>query len=671
MTLRSLIFWLCTILVCPLVGQTNHTADSLLQNRDTTFVTVLGSTELLQSALNSRNLLKGTEPELINALDQLPGIFKIHEAGFPLVYRGMSASRLRIERNGALRSGFVQQGYLLEDINPDNVSQLRIVKGAESVLYGTGGSGGVITIDENALERSVKSSLYLAYGSNAGTRTIGLKTGKKGKGLNWLLSGRVSGADDFNAGDGSAINNSARNQNGLNLSLQKSFSPTTLLTWNHDLSNGSIERPQGFQNNPFELRKYKNHYSYQSNFKAETDLDNGDRLEQNAWVVFSENDQQIRNFNGSFTELNVFENRNYTRQSFGYRVNWLKHSNEALKWRIGGDFISARMDQLDVRDNFINQVFDIVTFTQSRRENMGGLFGMAQLHKGKLDIDFSLRADMASIGNAEQRNDYTILSGGISLEWKANDRTSQNLSLTRQYRYPTQDESLGVIFGGRGIFRGNPDIKPEYSNQLEWSITSKRGHWEYAFSTWLSLFEDRISELFLGNGEFTYRNLSRARTAGFDARIDYVVPGLPTGDLAVLSLTGSLIRGDDLGTEGWFSSGEDPLIGIPPRRLRLSGRWQKAFSTKFSLTSSVDLEYIDDYDRLPSGTIRQTFAVQPTDGYVLLNLDLSGNLAFKSRTIQFGVRATNLTNSTYFPFGARIMGVGRDIRIYTRFPLKG
>lgn len=664
---RSLICWLCTLLATPLVAQTNQT-DSLLQNRDTTIVTVLGSTELLQSSLNSRNLLKGTEPELINALDHLPGMFKIHEAGFPLVYRGMADSRLRIERNGALRTGFVQQGYLLDDVNPDNVSEMRVVKGAESILYGTGASGGVITIDEDRVSRPVNNSIYTSFGTNANASTIGLTSGSKQSAFRWLLSGRHTTADNFSFGNGETATNSARDQSSIKLALQSNFETKTQFTWNHDWSQGFIERPQGFQNNPFELRRYKNHYTYQSNLKAKSKLNNGDQLEQNAWVLFSENDQELRNFNGTFTQLNIFENRNYTKQAFGYRINWFQAAKNDLKWRLGADFISSRLDQIDVRDNFINQVFGIVSFTQSRRENMSGLFGLVNYQKGKLHLDFAARADVASIGNATEKNDYSILTGGVTANWMLNSRFQHSLSLTRAFRYPTHDESIGVIFGGRGIFRGNPNIKPEFSNQLEWSLKGKPGkHWEYAFSTWLALFEDRISEFFLGNGEFTYRNLSRARTFGLEGRLDYVVPTTQAIDLLVLSLSGTWIQGDDLATDGWLSQGEEPLLGIPPGRIRLSMRWQKEISEKFSLTSSADIEHVLAYDRLPSSTIRQTFGVQETDSYWLLNLDFNGRLALNQNQLELGLRMNNLGNSVYFPFGARIMGMGRDIRIYTRF----
>ena len=665
--MRGLLCWLWMTLATTLVAQTDK-ADSLLQNRDTTVVTVLGSTELLQSSLNGRKLLTGTEPELINALDQLPGMFKIHEAGFPLVYRGMADSRLRIERNGALRTGFVQQGYLLNDVNPDNVTEMRIVKGAESVLFGTGASGGVITIDEDRVSGPIKSSLYASFGTNASAQTLGLTTGSGKSSLRWLLSGRQSMAGNFSFGNGETALNSARDQSSIKLALQSKFKTTTRFTWNHDWSQGFIERPQGFQNNPFELRRYKNHYNYQSNLKAESALQNGDRLEQNAWVLFSENDQELRNFNGTFTQLNVFENRNYTKQAFGYRINWFKAAKNNISWRFGADFVSSRTDQRDVRDNFINQVFGIVSFTQSRRENMGGLFGLAHYEKGKLQLDISARTDMAGIGNNTQTSNYSILSGGATATWQANPRLQHSLSLTRQFRYPTQDESVGIIFGGRGIFRGNPDIRPEFSNQLEYGIKGKIARqWDYAISGWLALFEGRISEFFLGNGEFTYRNLSRARTMGIEGRLDYLIPNLSIDDLAVISITGSWIQGDDLATEGWFSAGEEPLLGIPPGRIRLSGRWQKALSNRFSLTSSADIEHVLDYDRLPSGAIRQTFGVQATDSYWLLNLDFSGQLQLKTKQLQLGIRMSNLTNSSYFPFGARIMGIGRDIRFYIRF----
>lgn len=664
---RTLLLLLCMVSLHTTLAQGSGQSDSLLVATDTVVVTVLGQTDMRQSSLNGRALLSGVQPELINALDHLPGVFKIHEAGYPLVYRGMTGNRLRIERNGALRTGFVSQGYLLEDVNPGNVEELSIVKGAKSVLYGSGGSGGVIKVNEISARNHHPNLAYLSYAHNGQSKTLGLRLSKKSQSFGWLLSGRIKDAANFNFSENQTAVNSARDQTSLKLSFYKeSQSGNHHWTWNHDYSNGTIERPQGFQNNPFELRKYRNRYSYQTNLNLKSELGES-RLEHNLWALFTENDQQYRSFNGDFTQLNVFENRNYTKQALGYRLNWRLPSNGKWQWELGADHISSVLDQRNVRDNFLNQVFDITTFTEKRQERMTGLFGLATLEKPDFSLDLSLRNDFAAIGSNDLAVNYYVITGGASLNWKAREHFKHTLSLNRQFRYPSQDESVGVVFGGRGTFRGNPDIKPEYSNQLEWSLLAKASHqWEIALNTWLAFFEDRISEVFLGNNEYTYRNQERARTYGGEARVDYRIPGLSAENQAYISLSGSFTIGDELTEEGWFSEGA-PLLGIPPARLRLSAKWDKQVSNSFTLRSAFDIDHVFAYDRLPSGSIRQTFGTQETKAYILAGFNISGKLQLKKQSLEPGIRVTNLTDQAYFPFGARVMGMGRNVTGYLRF----
>lgn len=626
-------------------------------------------TDLSQKNLNGERLQDGVETNLSNALDHVPGIFKIHEAGFPIVYRGMSGNRLRIERNGALRTGVVEQGYLTDDINPGAVGTIRIVRGIESTLHGSGAIGGVIRIDAPSFGSfNNQTGMYTAYGSNNNSRTAGLDISRKSRQSGILLSGRSTGTDDFSFGSGETARNSAQNQNSLNLSLFRlNTSGTHQLTWSHSYSNSDTERPRGFQNNPFEFRKYRNRFTYQTNLASQAVLKNGAILKQNLWAVWLDTDQKLRSFNGDLSRLNVSENRNYQKQAFGYRGKLAMQPSPGLSLQIGGDFIGSWLDQENIRQDFINQIFDEQVFVQSRIEQMGGLFGLAEYKLNNLVLGVALRADLANIGTRKQQESYSTLSGGIELTFQPKAGLTNILSLTRKFRYPTQQESVGVLFGGRGTFFGNPDLKPEFGYQLEWTRIQKvNDRIDLAFSSWFALFENRIAEFFLGNNEFTYRNLDRARTMGLEGRIDYTLPSLNTQDGTVLSLTGSYTLGDDLGDEGIFDTGT-PLTGIPAGRIRFSLLQNRKVSEKLSLQTHANLDYVLAYDRLPPGPIRQTFGAIETDAYWLADLGIKGVWQLRADRISLGINITNLTNTAYFPFGARIMGMGRNFTGFLKY----
>lgn len=625
--------------------------------------------DLSQRGLNGKQLQNGIETNLSNALDHIPGLFKIHEAGFPLVYRGMSGNRLRIERNGALRTGVVAQGYLTDDINPGNVGNIKVVKGIESTLFGSGAIGGVIQIEEPSFNSLINQySTYLAYGSNNNGRTAGLEVSKKSELSGLRFAGRINNTDDFQFGNGETAQNSAQEQNNLSLSLFKLNSAKThQLSWSTDYSNGKTERPQGFQNNPFEFRNYRNRFTFQTNLKSQAALKNGIILKQNLWLLLLETDQNLRNFNGDFSQLNVSENRNYQKQAFGYRGKLALQPTNNLTLQVGADFTGSWLDQTNIRQDFISQIFDENTFTQSRVEQMGGLFGLAEYKLKNAVLGFALRADLASIGTKEQKENYQTLSGGLELTHNKKDNFKNIISLTRKFRYPSQQESVGVLFGGRGTFLGNPDLKPEYGYQLEYTMIRKLNTFmDISVSSWFALFENRIAEFILGNNEFTYRNLNQARTMGLETRVDYRLPGGTLENTTILSLSGTITQGDELNDEGIFSTGT-PLTGIPPARLRLSIQKTRLISKDFRLAASANVDYVLAYDRLPSGPIRQTFGVMETEGYWLADLNLIATWKLDKNAIEIGFNLTNLTDAAYFPFGARIMGMGRNLTGFLRY----
>jgi outer membrane cobalamin receptor len=624
---------------------------------------------LSQQDLNGKDRQTGTETNLSNALDHLPGVFKIHEAGYPLVYRGMTANRLRIERNGTLRTGVVDQGYLTDDINPGTVGSIRVVRGIESTLFGSGAIGGVIQINETPFSQlSNSGSLYLSYGSNHGGTNLGADLSRKSELNGFRLAARTSNLGNFKFGNGETAENSEQDQKNLNLALfKRNKSNTHQLTVSANYSNSDTERPQGFQNNPFELRRYRNRYTSQVNIASQLAMKSGAVLKQNLWGLWLETDQEFRSFNGDFSALNVFENRNYDKSAFGYRGTLALQPRRNISLQLGADFIGSRLDQKNVRDDYISDNYGITSFEQKRTGQMAGVFGLAEYKFDKAILGLSLRADLATIGTGEQSEQFQALTGGLELTLGRNPELNNTFSFTRKFRYPSQLESVGVLFGGRGVFYGNPAIKPEFGYQLEWTqLRRLNNQLNWSLSGWLALFENRIAEFPLGNSEFTYRNLDQARTFGLEMRVDYSFPGADEYSVSTLSLSTTITQGDDLEGDGLFSKGT-PLLGIPPGRVRLSSLHKTQLSQRATLKATGNLDYIFAYNRLPSGTIRQTFGVMETESYLLADLNLSLGYQFNKNTIDFGLNLTNLTNSAYFPFGARIMGMGRNFTVILRY----
>lgn len=641
----------------------NIRKDSLFQDLDS--VIVFGQRH--SSTQNSiyGELLSGTEAQPISILDKLPGITKIHKNGYPLVFRGMFGNRLRIEKNGVLKTGFVEHGYLLDDINPENIESVKLIHGAERILYGSGTLGGMVQINEHDASKDIKNTLYSRYATNNSGLSIGGVLGKRFNNLGVRFSGRRTTANDFKYPSGENANNSAYWQNNFRLSTSLQNPRKNLkLSWNNEFNNGLQERPQGFQNNPYELRDYKNNFTYQSDLHLDWTVDPTVRLKQQLWGLFFDTDQNRKNFNGDFTIINSEELRNYEKSSFGYKATLLLKEHSRTNYLFGLDFINSRLTENTFFSDNVNAAFSNQS-TLERNEVMYGFYSMANLLLKKVGLKFSARADAARIENEDNHLNFTALTGGIELDWQMRNAYN-SVSLTRSFRYPSQLESLGVLIGGRGVFYGNPSVLPEYAHQLEWSFNRDKDSFSYGLNTWLALFNDRISEVYLGDNDFTYENSERARTYGLEGYLTKSWKPLVSNDELAFTLNSEYTRGDNLETTSWLGQGQ-PLIGIPPFQSSVELKYSKQFSKTISGGIQADSQRFAALTRLPEEPIRQIWAAQETASYWLINFSLESNFTLRRNKLSARLSISNLTNETYFPFGARIMGMGRNFSFQTRF----
>ena len=640
-----------------------NSADSLITKLDS--VIVLG--RVLSSSNNiSNHLLSGTSPQIIDALNSLSGVTKIHDTGYPLVYRGMHGNRLRIERNGVLKTGVLTQGYLTDDLNPGNIESIDVTKGIDKVLFGSGASGGVIQIHETDARKKISNRFYTGYSSNNIGRILGTTLNTIGSHSGIRFSGRRSVVKDFKDATRQHVLNSANSQNNLNLSsFIKGSGGLTELVWNHNYNNGFLERPQGFQNNPFELRTLRNSYTYQTNLLMESRPFSGLWIEQRLWGLFVRTDQIKENFNADFSAINNWENRAHRKQAFGYRGNLKTNLNNSISMNVGLDFIASWLEINTSFRDFIDQSLSRES-TDMRTEKLLGIFSKLSLEKRRHTLGVAIRADWGTVENQQNKVNPTALTAGIEFEWLTSEKLKNSFSISRLFRYPSQMESVGITFGGRGVFIGNPDIKPEFSHQLEWRLMGYNGKWEYGIDSWVAVFGNRITEVLIGPGQFTYQNTEKARTIGIEGRVTRVWLKTPTGQELKTSLISSLIRGDELTTNNLLARGT-PLIGIPSSTIALWLEYKSEFSKSTSLRVSTNVERVGALSRIPEGQVRQLWGVQKTEAYWLLNSRLQLEISFNNFGLKLGVSGSNLSNSDYFPFGARIKAMGRNFNTFLSF----
>ncbi|MEL7146788.1 MAG: TonB-dependent receptor, partial [Bacteroidota bacterium] len=636
-----------------------------------------------EEQIASRNVvpphaLKGSSANIVNALDHFPGFFKVQNNNYSLVYRGFYGNRLRIEQNGSRRTGVTAAGgFFGEDINPENISRLRIINGIDKAIYGSGAMGGVLQMDEWKTPTKNSTSFYQSFALNNLLRISGIKTtfAKNDRGL--TVSLRTSHADDYRVPDGTKVGHSGYEQHSLSLSgFLRDQSGRHTVNIIQKASKGLWQRPMGFQNNPFELRSFRNRHHFQTDIRHLFNPGKNWQLRQQFSVQTMETDQIQRSFDATMEQLNVERTRTYLKSTQNYRIDTEMTSSSFWKVSFGMDgyrsVIDERLSENNLRNNFS---FDDEPLSL-REDLQGGLFALVRATHGKWQYRLATRFDLGAVESSEDSQNFSVITGGLEAGWQPLPLLSMNWSLGRFFRYPSQLEATGILFGGRGTFVGNPDIAPEYSYQLEWQLSGRYSSLSYQMSSWYTYLNDRISEVPLGNNTFTYENVENARNMGLELTltqrflINSGQSGSPQTDGQRMTaidviFTGTGILGDQL-SEGLFSKKTDPLLGIPPNRWSLMLRYEKVFQSSVVLSTHSRLERVQRFDRLPEGFINQTFGAVTAPAYWLLNFGVDIEKQISSYRLHFGINGSNLTNSRYMPFGTRIQEIGRNIQINVR-----
>ncbi len=593
--------------------------------------------------------------QVMDLLERIPGVVRAQASSFPISYRGQTGSRLRIQQNGARRSGLNPQGYLGQDLSTSNLSKAQIVDGIEKAIYGSGAIGGVLVLEDQQAFVKSPTTIYSQFRTNSNARQLGFRWNNGNEPTRLAFAGSGIATNDFHFPNRQTALNSAIREYNLSTALTTQLKKRQI-NWRQKWSSGNWQFPQGFQNNPFELRELDNAYTYQSDLKFKHQLRSGWDLTHQAWGLALETDQTQDQYNAQFEMINFQIVRNYRRLGFGYN-GYAEKTLAQFTIKSGLDLFSSRLNEKRFEDDRVRNSTTRTTVAK-RDDRQAGLFVSARTLGKKVKWKGVLRADLASNAHFDTQSQQTsALSGGAEAQWRWL-RADHQISIGRYFRFPRPEEAGGELFGGRGVFRGNPDIRPEYSYQLEWKVAKTTKSTSFSISSWLAYFENRIIEVPVAQGIFQYDNIDQARTFGLEWQLSQMLINQNKHNL-VGHFSGLIMQGDDLTEVSFFAKGSRSN-GIPPAHLRAEIRYKTWFGNlPFQL--SFDGQHFSKFIA-PTGFTNQVWAVRDAPAYTLLGAQANTRIQWGQNALLISAGISNLTDEAYFPFGTRVMGMGRDFR---------
>ncbi len=270
-------------------------------------------------------------------------------------------------------------------------------------------------------------------------------------------------------------------------------------------------------------------------------------------------------------------------------------------------------------------------------------------------------------GKVGQKNDLT-LGGNISLKYKKNDFQTQ-LAFGRGTRTPSMIERYVYRFiVGRDSreYIGNPNLKPEVNNQIEWSVQKKWSGFKTGASFFYSYFQDYITPVLTPSlismeascggapkSPKVFRNVN-AYQYGFDAYVSYQFTDYFT------------VSADMAFTKAYNTTLNEPLSQVAPPNAHLDFKYEK---NNYWLDLRAEI-VADQTDYAPS------FLETETPGHTTFDFR-AGWKPVKGLSI--GGAVLNITDEAYynhlnFAFvnaddlnGRRIFEPGRSFSVFMKY----
>ena len=269
------------------------------------------------------------------------------------------------------------------------------------------------------------------------------------------------------------------------------------------------------------------------------------------------------------------------------------------------------------------------------------------------------------------RNSYDVFTGSIGGTLQLSSEVALAANVGRGFRAPSLFElhANGVHGGVAAVQRGNPDLEEETSLNTDLSLRWVSSEVRMIATVYRNVIDDYIYPRDTGATQgglpvFEYTQ-GKAQLHGAELSVERRVTSWLT-----LSGTAEAVEGELRG------SGDDlPLM--PADNLRVAaefapGEWGVLRDPYLEL----GVTFVASKDAAPGEPFSQfdnaPFGSASTDSYQLVDLSAGVGVPLGGRTADLGLRVTNLTDETYRAFLDTYKGYalspGRDIRLTARVP---
>ncbi|WP_281764736.1 TonB-dependent receptor [Neptunitalea lumnitzerae] len=667
---------------------------------------------LISTNVNEAFLQENRENSLMQTLSKIPGVstITIGSGQSKPVIRGLGFNRVSVVENGIKHEAQQWGADHGLEIDQYGIENINIIKGPASLLYGSDAIAGVVAITPpNApLPHTFKGEVNLLGESN--NNLLGISSGIQFRNENWYYRGRVTFRDyadykvptdrvQYDSYIFELDNNNLRNTAGTEANAAFSFGyigdrfkTETFLTnvnakngffanahglevrtstIDYDASNRDVDLPYHTVNH-FKILNNTSFYLKKHTIHTETGFQNNLREEHSEPVP-----------HGYMPKPTHSTERIFNKNTYSFNIRDVYKPNKNHK-------IVAGINTEYQNNNIGGWGYLIPAYTRFSAGAFGYyLFKLTE----KIQLQAGLRYDYgyyntqaysdwfpSTVSNNngttsyiyQQRAtgenvSYNNISGSLGVSYQGKN-TTYKLHLGKSFRMPLANElaSDGVNYHMYRYERGNLDLSPEESYQIDIEATYKKNKLEIGISPFVNYFNNFI---YLNPTPNYYETLqiyeytqSKVLRYGGEVFAGYEISNAWSANASLEYVQSIQKSGPKEGFTLPFS---------PP----LSSFFSLAFKAPKEIWLFNNVQITADL----RVTAKQTEIVPPeetTPGYELVNLSILGNLKLfnSKKQTQLRVKVNNLFNTKYFNHTSfyRLIDVpepGRNISASVTIPM--
>ncbi|MEO0469390.1 MAG: TonB-dependent receptor [Bacteroidota bacterium] len=639
------------------------------------------------------DLVKKQGQNLGEALATLPGVQTLKTGATiakPVIH-GLHSNRVVILNNGIRQEAQQWGSEHAPEIDPFIATQLKVIKGAAGVQYGSGAVAGVILVEPAPLRDSagVGGKLHLQGFSNGRQGVVsGFLEGNVGKlpPLSWRLQGTLKRGGNLHTPDYFLENTSVAEKNfsaavawkeldrGVEIYYSRFDTQIGILFPAHVGGASDFQRaleatqPIGSDTVGFSYgfrRPYQDIQHHLAKGKAYWHLPNVGKLN----LVYAYQFNRRREFDKH--KPRGRDENGEDKAELDFRIN--THTLEGSWEHLPVNGFSGRIGAFGIyQNNSLSGRPFIPNFV-----NIGGeFFAIERWKQGKWEIEAGARYDYRWVNSAREEAGIDIfsvrafqnVSGSVGAIYRISPSLQLNANLGTAWRPPHVNElfSDGLHHGAATVEKGDSTLGAEQGikgiislsyagqNGLSAEISVYRHHfWNFIYRR-----PGGLERTIRGTFPVLQYAETRARLQGADLSLQYNAPfGLTVG------LKASYL-------DAYNITDDEPLIFMPPNSIEGSLGFQGNNGIKPWLKVSV--RHVAEQKNIPFSEIpEERDWLPPPPAYTLVGLDAGAEVRLGAQSLQVGASAENLFNVLYRDYLNRFRyyadEIGRNFSIRLTF----